>query len=293
MKSRKLVILVAPNGGNSFDREGAKVPITPEEIAEETVRCREAGASVVHIHARDPHTKEATGDLAVFGDIIKRIRAKCDIIIQTTGGIGIRKNRTRPTEDERLAILKIDPPQDLATIPLGTWDFGRPTRPYDAMTFPNTPDFIRKGIAAMQAKKMPFEMEIADIGFLNNALRLSEEGLFDRNGTNFWLDFVMGFGAMPATARHLVFAQEEARRCFPNAALQVVATEKDQFPMCILATSLGIDIVRLGFEDNIYLPNGKPAQHNYQLVEAMARIARDLGREIATVEEARDVFGLH
>ena len=63
--------------------------------------------------------------------------------------------------------------------------------------------------------------------------------------------------------------------------------------MCILATSLGIDIVRLGFEDNIYLPNGKPAQHNYQLVEAMAKIARDLGREVATVEEAREVFGLH
>lgn len=289
----KLVILVAPNGGNSFDREGARVPITPEEIAEETVRCREAGASVVHIHARNAETKEATGDPAVFGDIISRIRSKCDILVQTTGGIGIKKDNTRPTEEERLGILTINPAQDLATIPLGTWDFGRPAKPYHAMTFPNTPGFIRKGIAAMQARKMPFEMEIADIGFLNNAVRLADEGLIDRDGSNFWLDFVMGFGGMPATARHMVFAQEEARRCFPNAMLQVVATERDQFPMCILGASLGLDIVRLGFEDNIYLPNGKPAQHNHQLVEAMVRIATDLGREIATVDDAREMFRLN
>jgi 3-keto-5-aminohexanoate cleavage enzyme len=293
MANTKLVILVAPNGGNSYDREGAHVPITPEEIAEETVRCREAGASVVHIHARNSQTKEATGDPAVFGDIIKRIRSKCDILIQTTGGIGIKNDQTRPSEEERLGILTIQPPQDLATIPMGTWEFGRPSRPYNAMTFPNTMSFIRKGIAAMQAKKIPFELEIADIGFLNNALRLATEGLFDRFGRNFWLDFVMGFGGMPATARHMVFAYDEAKRCFPNAMLQVVATEGDQFPMCILAASLGLDIVRLGFEDNIYLPNGKPAQHNYQLVEAMARVAKDLGRDVATVDDAREMFGVN
>lgn len=290
----KLVILVAPNGGNAVDREGAHIPITPEEIAEEAVRCRDAGAAVVHIHARNPETKEATGDTAVFGEIIKRIRSKCDMLIQTTGGIGVKHDDTRPTEEERLGILSIDPPQDLATIPLGSWEFGRPnTYPYKALTFPNPISFVRKGIAAMQAKKMPFEMEIADTGFLANALRLAEEGLFDRYGTNFWLDYVIGFGAMPATARHLVFAQEEGRRCFPNAKWQVVATEKQQFPMCVLAASMGCDIVRLGFEDNIYLPDGRPAKHNHELVAAMARIAKDLGREVANVEDARGIFGLN
>jgi len=291
--SRKLIILVAPNGGNSFDREGSKVPITPQEIAEEAARCREAGASVIHIHARNSQTKEATGDIGVFGEIIRQIRASCDLLVQTTGGIGVKKDKTRPTEEERLGILTIQPAQDLATVPLGTWDFGRPTRPYEALTFPNTPSFIRKAIAAMRAKKMPFEMEIADIGFINNAMRFAEEGLFDRLGRDFWLDLVMGFGAMPATARHMVFAQEEARRCFPNAMLQVVATERSQFPMCILAASLGFDIVRLGFEDNIYLPDGKPAERNYQLVAAMAKIAKDLGREVATVADAREMFGLN
>jgi 3-keto-5-aminohexanoate cleavage enzyme len=291
--NNKLVILVAPNGGNAVDREGAHIPITPEEIAEEAALCREAGASVVHIHARNSETKEATGDIKVFGEIISRIRSKTDMLVQTTGGIGIKHDDSRPTEEERLGILSIEPAQDLATIPLGTWEFGRPNvHPYKALTFPNTISFIRKGIAAMLAKGIPFEMEIADTGFLSNALRLAEEGVFDRNGTNFWVDFVMGFGAMPATARHLVFAQEEARRCFPNARWQVVATERQQFPMCILAASMGCDIVRLGFEDNIYLPNGKPAKRNHELVEAMAQIARDIGREVATVEDAREIFGL-
>ena len=155
-----------------------------------------------------------------------------------------------------------------------------------------TPAFLRKNIAAIVAKGLPWEMEIADTGFLNNALRLAEEGIFDRHSTTFWLDYCMGFGAMPATARHLIFAQDEGQRLFPQAKWAVLATDKDQFPMNTLGTAMGCDIVRVGFEDNIYLPNGQAAQHNHQLVEAMARIARDLGREVATVDEARQIFGI-
>ena len=135
-------------------------------------------------------------------------------------------------------------------------------------------------------------MEIADTGFLNNALRLAEEGAFDRKGTDFWLDYCMGFGAMPATARHLVFAQSEGERLFPQSKWAVLATGRDQFPMSILGASMGCDIVRIGFEDNIYLPDGRPARRNYELIEAMAEIARDIGREVATVDDAREIFGL-
>ena len=135
-------------------------------------------------------------------------------------------------------------------------------------------------------------MEIADTGFLNNALRLAEEGIFDRHSTRFWLDYCMGFGAMPATARHLVFAQEEGRRLFPQARWAVLATDRDQFPMNTLGMAMGCDIVRVGFEDNIYLPDGKPARHNHELVHATAQIARALGREVASVEDAREIFGL-
>ena len=153
-------------------------------------------------------------------------------------------------------------------------------------------DFLIDNIKAIRAMGFPWEMEIADMGFLNNALRLAQEGVFDPKGTDFWLDYCLGFGAMPATARHLVFAQDEGQRLFPNAKWAVLATGRDQFPMSILGASMGCDIVRIGFEDNIYLPDGRPARQNHELITAMAHIARDLGREVASVNDAREIFGV-
>lgn len=296
MAKKKLVIIVAPTGGNAFDREGAHVPVTPEEIAEEAYLCREAGAAVVHIHARDPKTKQASGDLAIFSDIIRRIRAKGDMLIQTTTGIGLTADTTRPNDEARLGLLSIEPKQDLATIPPGTWDIWRPGsgnvyKP-DA-TYHNTPAFLKKNIAAIVERGLPWEMEIADTGFLNNALRLAEQGVFDRHNNLFWLDYCMGFGAMPSSARHLVFAQAEGERLFPQAKWAVLASDRDQFPMNTVGVAMGCDIVRVGFEDNIYLPNGEPAKRNHELVAAMARIARDLGRDVATADEARKIFGIN
>ncbi len=292
---KKLVIIAAPTGGNAMDREGAKVPLSPEEIAAEGVRCLEAGAAVLHIHARDPVSKQGSPDPSIYADIIRRVRASCDMLIQTTTGIGITASGLRPGTDERLGLLALDPKQDLATIPPGSWDIWRPggSSAYkpDA-TYQNTPAFLRKNIAAIVAKGLPWEMEIADTGFLNNAIRLADEGIFDRHSTNFWLDYCMGFGAMPPTARHLVFAQSEGERLFPQAKWAVLATDRDQFPMNTVGVAMGCDIVRVGFEDNIYLPDGRPAKHNHELVAAMARIARDLGREVATVDEARGIFGI-
>jgi 3-keto-5-aminohexanoate cleavage enzyme len=83
---------------------------------------------------------------------------------------------------------------------------------------------------------------------------------------------------------------EEARRLFPHAPWEVNATGKDQFPMNILGASMDCDIVRVGFEDNVYLPNGKRARNNFEMVEAMVTIAESLGRRIATVEEARQIL---
>jgi 3-keto-5-aminohexanoate cleavage enzyme len=298
MARNKLIILVAPTGGNAVDREGAHIPVTPQEIGEASERCYEAGASVVHIHARDPKTKAPTSDLAVFSDIIREVRARSDMLIQTTTGMGLRassrgKILERPSHEERFGLMGLEPRQDLVTIPPGSWDLWRPGGSYaENPTYENPPGFLIRSIKAIREKGFPWEMEIADTGFLNNAVRLAEEGAFDRAGTDFWLDYCMGFGAMPASARHLVFAQSEGERLFPNAKWAILATGKDQFPMSVLGISMGCDIVRIGFEDNIYLPSGQPAKHNYELVEATARIARYLGRDIATVADAREIFGI-
>lgn len=294
MASEKIVVLVAPTGGNAADREGVHIPTTPQEITDEAFRCYEAGASVVHIHARDRQTKQATSDLTVFSEIIAGVRSKCDMLIQTTTGMGMNSAQIRPSEDERLALLSVQPPQDLTTVALGSWDIWRPYGGHNKKdtTYRNTPEFLRRNIRAIVERGIPWELEIADIGFLTNASRLSDEGVFDRTATNFWLDYVIGFGGMPATARTLVFAQEEGRRLFPQARWAVVATGREQFPMCALAAAMGSDIVRVGFEDNIYLPNSTPAKSNADLVEAMVRIAHDVGREVATVAEAKEIFGL-
>lgn len=297
MAGKKLIILVAPTG-NQVDREGSHVPTSPEEIGEEAYRCYQAGASVVHIHARDPATKGATGDRRIFGDIISRIRERCDILVQTTTSLGLKQDPATKewvwhSAADRLGLLSIEPRQDLLSCPLGSWEFIHPEggQP-NATTSVNGFKFLRKNIAAIVESNLPWEMEIADTGFLHNAVRLADEGLFDRHRGNFWIDFVMGFGGMPATPRQLVHMVEEANRLFPGVRWEVNATGRDQIPMNILGASMGCDIVRVGFEDSLYLPNGEQARHNHEVVEAMVRIARDLGREIATVEDARQMLGV-
>ncbi len=202
----KLIILVAPTG-NQKDRDGVHVPTTPDEIAEESYRCHQAGASVVHIHARDPETKRATGDLSIFADIIARINARSDILVQTTTSLGLKLDPVTQrwvwhSATERMGLLSIEPSQDLLSCPLGSWEFIHPEggQP-NPTTMVNGFDFLRTNIASIVKKGIPWEMEIAEVGFLHNAARLADEGVFDRNAGNFWLDYIMGFGGMPASPR--------------------------------------------------------------------------------------------
>lgn len=296
MQANKLIILVAPTG-NQVERDGIMLPTTPDEIAEESRLCHEAGASVIHIHARDPKTKAASGDLKLFGEIVARIKERSDILVQTTTSLGLKRDAKTGemvwhSAEERLGLLSIEPSQDLLSCPLGSWEFIHPEggQP-NPTTMVNSFVFLRENIAHIVRKGIPWEMEIAEVGFLHNAARLAEEGVLDPNAGNFWLDYIMGFGGMPATARQLVFMAEEGKRLFPKAKWEVNATGPDQFRMDILGASMGCDIVRVGFEDNVRLPNGRTARRNHELVEAMADLARSLGREIATVAEARAMLG--
>jgi 3-keto-5-aminohexanoate cleavage enzyme len=293
---KKVFIVVAVNGGNQQDRDGARVPVTPEEIGLEARRCQEAGASVLHVHARDPITGEGTGDPAIFGEVIRAIRNETDILIQTTTGIGTKRNPTTgevqwASHAERLQLLAIEPPQDLVTVAMGTWDFVHPAgNQPTARTYHNTPDFLRANIAAINKAGLPWEMEVAEIGFLHNALRLAEEGVFDPSAENFWIDYLLGYGGMPATARQLIAASEEGMRLFPQAPWEVNATGRDEFPMNVVGLGLGCDMVRVGFEDSLYMPDGSIAAHNHDQVRAMAEIARLMGREVGSVAEARGLL---
>ena len=109
MNSDKVVIVCAVNGGMQMDREGAKIPCTPDEIAKEAKRCYDAGAAVVHVHARDENKRNTT-DINVFSEIITKIREICPVLIQTTNGSGVKRDPKTgelswPSDDERLGLL--------------------------------------------------------------------------------------------------------------------------------------------------------------------------------------------
>lgn len=298
MSQKKVIVVVAVNGGMQQSREGAHVPCTPEEIAEEAYRCWQAGASVIHVHARDAQ-KRNSGDPKIYSEIIQRIREKCDILIQTTNGIGVRRDPATgqffwPSDEERLRLLNIDPPQDLYGIAAGSADFYHPEGGYPPKDTPfiNSIDLLRSTIKEVYARGAALEYEIVEASALHRLLRLADEGVFDRNRKNIWLLHGGGFGAIPPIARNVMFSIDEGQRLFPNALWGITGTGKDQFKLCTLGLAMGCDTVRVGFEDNIYLPSGKPARYNADLVEAIVKIAAIYGREPATPAEAREIFGL-
>ena len=297
LEGNKVIITVALNGGMQQDREGAVVPKQPDEIGEAAARCWEAGACVVHVHARGPDGKNS-GDPAIYAEIIRQIRARSPILIQTTNGIGVRRDPATgqfiwPSDSERLGLLEIDPPQDLFGIAGGSADFHNPDGGYPEETpYVNSPQLLRRTIEAVYAKGSALEYEIVEASSLHRLMRYAEEGLFDRHRDNIWLLHGGGFGATPPVARNVIFNIDEGQRMFPQAIWGVTATGRDMFRIATLGLAMGCDLVRVGFEDGIHLPDGTVARDNAEMVRAAAGIAAIYGLQPASVEEARARFGI-
>ena len=297
LDGNKVMITVALNGGMQQDREGAVVPKQPDEIGEAAARCWEAGASVVHVHARGPDGKNS-GDPAIYAEIIREIRARSPILIQTTNGIGVRRDPTTgqfiwPTDSERLGLLEIEPQQDLFGIAGGSADFHNPEGGYPEETpYVNSPQLLKRTIEAVYAKGSALEYEIVEASSLHRLMRYANEGLFDRHRSNIWLLHGGGFGATPPVARNVIFNIDEGLRMFPQAIWGVTATGRDMFRIATLGLAMGCDLVRVGFEDGIHLPDGTVARDNAEMVQAAARIAGIYGLRPASVEEARARFGI-
>jgi 3-keto-5-aminohexanoate cleavage enzyme len=279
------------------DRQGAVIPKQPDEIGEAAARCYEAGAAMVHVHARDPQGKNS-GDRAIYSAIISEIRKRSPILIQTTNGIGVRRDPATgqfiwPTDAERLGLLDLKPQQDLFGIAAGSADFYNPEGGYPEETpYVNSPALLRSTIKAVYEKGSALEYEVVEASSLHRLLRYAQEGLFDRHRENIWLLHGGGFGATPPIARNILFAIDEGLRLFPQAIWGVTATGRDMFKVATLGLSLGCDLVRVGFEDGIHLPDGTVARDNSDMVRAAAGIAAIYGLKPATVAEARMRFGI-
>lgn len=297
LDGNKVMITVALNGGMQQDRDGAVVPKQPDEIGEAAARCWEAGASVVHVHARGPDGRNS-GDPAIYSEIIRQIRARSPILIQTTNGIGVRRDPATgqfiwPSDSERLGLLEIEPQQDLFGIAGGSADFHNPEGGYPEETpYVNSPQLLKRTIEAVYAKGSALEYEIVEASSLHRLMRYAEEGLFDRHRSNIWLLHGGGFGATPPIARNVIFNIDEGLRMFPQAIWGVTATGRDMFRIATLGLAMGCDLVRVGFEDGVHLPDGTVARNNAEMVRAAAEIAAIYGLHPASVAEARERFGI-
>lgn len=295
LDGNKVIITVAINGGMQQDRGGAIVPKQPDEIGEAAARCHAAGAAMVHVHARGPDGKNS-GDPAIYAEIIRQIRARSPILIQTTNGIGVRRDPATgafiwPSDQERLGLLDIEPRQDLFGIAGGSADFYNPEGGYPTETpYVNSPELLRRTIQAVYEKGSALEYEIVEASSLHRLMRYANEGLFDKDRDNVWLLHGGGFGATPPVARNVLFNIDEGLRMFPRAIWGVTATGRDMFRIVTLGLSLGCDLVRVGFEDSIHLPDGSVARDNSEMVRSAVELAAMFGMAPATVEEARARF---
>ena len=297
LAGNKVIITVAINGGMQQDREGAIIPKQPVEIGEAAARCYAAGAAMIHVHARDTQGKNS-GDREIYGNIIREIRARSPILIQTTNGIGVRRDAHTgqfiwPTDKERLGLLDLKPEQDLFGIAAGSADFYNPEGGYPEETpYVNSPALLKQTIKAVYAKGSALEYEVVEASSLHRLLRYAGEGLFDRDRDNMWLLHGGGFGSTPPIARNVLFAIDEGLRLFPKAIVGVTGTGRDMFKIATLGLSLGCDLVRVGFEDGIHLPDGSVPRDNSDMVKAAVAIAALYGLIPATVAEARARFRL-
>jgi uncharacterized protein (DUF849 family) len=297
----KFIVTAALTGAIHTPTMSPYLPITPDQLAEEARRAREAGATVVHVHARDPETGRPSAESRVFGEILSKIKSKCDAIICTTtgGGFGM-------TVEERVKVVKSYSPE-LASLNAGSLnfslhplldkmqDFKYPWEPqYLAMSedfiFPNTFKTLREFSGYFAEEDTKPEFEVYDVGMLNNIAFMLGRGSIKKP---IYIQFVLGIlGGLPATINNLVFLYNSARDILGTEFVwSVCAAGKNQFKMCNAALLMG-GFTRVGLEDNLYLEKGELAKSSAEQVEKIIRIAREHGLEPATPEEGRSILKL-
>jgi len=268
---QKLIITVALTGNVPTKQMTPHLPVTADEIAADVRRCADAGASIFHLHARDSEQKP-TLEISVIKENVRRIKETTGVILQLSTGGRAGKDR-----EQRGAPVRLLP--EMASFTTGSNNMPN-------MIYENSPQFIEYLARVFQETGVKPEIEVFETGMINNALFLEKKTYLT---APLHFQFVIGIpGAMPASVKNLVFLSES----IPAGSTWTVAgIGKSEIPMAAAAIVMG-GHVRVGLEDNLYLPDGSPAT-NPGLVEKVAAIARELGREIATPDEARTILSLN
>jgi 3-keto-5-aminohexanoate cleavage enzyme len=270
----KLIITAAITGSRITRDISPYIPITAEEIVQSAVECWRAGASIVHIHVRDPKTGLGCQDRDLFRQVVEPLREKTDLLLcLTTSGI---PGRNLPT-DERLCPLIFHP--ELASLDSGSINLG-------GHAFINTPPFLDEAARRMRDAGVKPEIEIFDMGMLVTAVRMRSEGKLQ---DPLHMQFVLGTPAgAPATPKSLLYLHDSLPE---GATWSVIGIGRGYLPMASMALIMDGHI-RVGMEDNIYLSHGVLARRNADFVDRIVGLAKEYGRDVATPEEARKILSL-
>jgi 3-keto-5-aminohexanoate cleavage enzyme len=275
LMEKKVIITAALVGSRPTKEMNPAVPYTPEEIVKSAVECHKAGASIVHIHVRDPKTGVPDFKVELFKAVLDGIRSKCNLLVNlTTSALFL----TGPDViAQRLQPVYLKP--DLGSFDLGSMNF-------QDRAFVNPPEFSEAATKCMKEVKVKPEIEVFDVGHIYQAIDLIQRGLIV-DPPYFQLCMGVRWG-IDATPENLIFMKDKLP---PKAVWSVLGVGRHQFPMITMAMLLG-GHARVGFEDNLYIKQGVLAKSNAQMVETAADWAVRLGREVATPDEARRILGI-
>lgn len=297
-----VIITCAVTGAIHTPTMSPHLPVTPEEIAEECIAAADAGASVVHVHVRDPDTGEPITDLDLFEEVASAVKAETDVVIQpTTGGAPTM------TPEERIEVVpRLEP--EMCSCNMGSINFGLypMAEQYDEwdyewepeylegttdLIFQNTFEDLEVMLGTMDEYDVVPSLECYDVGHLYNLKHCVDRGLVE---PPLHLEFVLGIhGGIGAEQTNVHHMKEVADGLFgDDYSFSVIGAGRTEFPIATAALSVGGQ-VRVGLEDNLYLERGRLAESNADLVSRAVDLAWEVsGREPATPDQVREFLGL-
>ncbi|MEO0486376.1 MAG: 3-keto-5-aminohexanoate cleavage protein [Pseudomonadota bacterium] len=300
---KPVIITCAPTGGIHTPTMSPHLPITPAEIARASIEAAEAGASIIHLHARDPETGKPDARPETFLQFLPTIKQSSDAVINVSTGAGLGMSM-----EERLRAATTTSPE-MASLNMGSMNFGifpllekhsewqHDWEPeFLGMTrdfiFPNTFATIEYALRELgEAHQTKFEFECYDLGHLYNVKWFVDQGLIK---PPFFIQMVFGIlGGMGAELDHLMHLHRTADRLFgaENYEWSVLAAGRHQMSFATQSAMLGGNL-RVGLEDSLYIGKGELATSNAQQVERIRGIIEDLGLNVATPDEARERLAL-
>lgn len=298
-RAEKVIITCAITGGIHTPSMSQYLPITPEQIAAEAVAAAKAGAAMIHLHARDPETGRPSQSPDLFMQFLPAIKEQTDAIINITTGGGLGMSL-----DERLApALQAQP--EVASMNMGSFNFNISAplakmkefkydweQPYlensKDLILSNTFAQIERGMTELGANGTRFEFECYDVGHLYNLAHFADRGLVK---PPFFVQSIFGIlGGIGPEPENLMHMKTTADRLFgKDYMLSVLGAGRHQMPFATLSAMLG-GSVRVGLEDSLFLGRGRLATSNAEQVTKIRRILEELGYQIATPAEAREML---